>query len=154
MRRERALSLLREACCNIVRCWGGNVYEDHEFFDFCDRNGIMVWQDFAIACVYHPETEEFKDKLRKEATAVVRKLRNHPALVLWCGDNEVDSCNHYFDPNQNTLTRQVIAKCVEKDPKNRYRSVDKLKKDLKKIAVKNARRKKSAKEVPQEEESN
>jgi beta-galactosidase/beta-glucuronidase len=52
-----ALELVKDIGCNILRCWGGNVYEDHAFFDFCDRNGIMVWQDFAMACASYPENE-------------------------------------------------------------------------------------------------
>ncbi|MBR2353596.1 MAG: hypothetical protein IKA76_03745 [Clostridia bacterium] len=113
-RLDRALELLKDIGCNIVRCWGGNVYEDHKFFDFCDRNGIMVWQDFAMACVYPPETEEFKKALEKEATFIIRKLRNHPSLVVWCGDNEIDSCARpEYNPNTNPLTREVLPKCVE-----------------------------------------
>ena len=56
-RYDRALELVRDIGCNILRCWGGNVYEHHKFFDFCDRNGIMVWQDFSMACALYPETE-------------------------------------------------------------------------------------------------
>ena len=112
-RYKKALALAKDIGCNILRCWGGNVYEDHEFFDFCDRNGIMVWQDFAMACYFYPETEAFKSKLSKEVTAVVRKLRNHPSIVIWAGDNEVDAGARTFDPNTNSLTREVIPKCIE-----------------------------------------
>lgn len=108
-----ALELVKDVGCNILRCWGGNVYEDHEFFDFCDRNGIMVWQDFAMACAAYPEDDEFKKKLEKEATAVIRKLRNHPSIIVWAGDNEVDSCTAAYNPDHNTLTREVLSKCVE-----------------------------------------
>ena len=112
-RYEKALGLAKDIGCNIIRCWGGNVYEGHEFFDFCDRNGIMVWQDFAMACYCYPETDEFKRKLHDEVTAVIRKLRNHPSIILWAGDNEVDAGTRLFDPNNNSLTREVIPKCVE-----------------------------------------
>ena len=114
-RYEKALALVKDIGCNILRCWGGNVYEDHAFFDFCDRNGIMVWQDFAMACVSYPETEEFKQALAKEATAVIRKLRMHPSLILWAGDNEVDACVRLYDPSTNTLTRRILADCVEQN---------------------------------------
>ncbi|MEE0928957.1 MAG: hypothetical protein UIG59_07165, partial [Acutalibacteraceae bacterium] len=70
-RYAKALAMLDDLNCNIVRCWGGNVYEDHEFFDFCDSHGIMVWQDFAMACQYYPQTEEFFDKIRREAEWVI-----------------------------------------------------------------------------------
>ena len=113
-RYDEALALVKDIGCNIVRCWGGNVYEDHKFFDFCDRNGIMVWQDFAMACASYPEDDIFKKKLAEEATAVIRKLRNHPSLILWSGDNEVDSGTQWMrDPNSNSLTREVLPKCVD-----------------------------------------
>lgn len=112
-RYERALELVRDIGCNILRCWGGNVYEDHAFFDFCDRNGVMVWQDFAMACRLYPETDRFKKLLEAEATAVVKKLRNHPSIILWSGDNEIDLVRCGFtDPNCNTLTREVLPKVV------------------------------------------
>lgn len=112
-RYEEALSLAKDIGCNILRCWGGNVYEDHYFFDFCDRNGIMVWQDFAMACAIYPEDEEFKKKIEKEAVSVIRKIRNHPSVILWSGDNEVDSGNPGCNPDNNTITREVLPKCVE-----------------------------------------
>ena len=112
-RYDEALSLVKDVGCNILRCWGGNVYEDHKFFDFCDKNGIMVWQDFAMACASYPEDDEFKNKLYKEATAVIRKLRNHPSIIMWAGDNEVDSCTSTYNPDNNTLTRKVLPKCIE-----------------------------------------
>jgi len=111
-RYDRALDLVRDIGCNILRCWGGNVYEDHKFFDFCDRNGIMVWQDFAMACGLYPETDEFMQNMKDEVTAVIRKLRNHPSIVLWAGDNEVDACFPQYDPNANRITRQLISDCV------------------------------------------
>ena len=113
-RYARALELVKDVGCNILRCWGGNVYEDHAFFDFCDRNGILVWQDFAMACRIYPETDCFKELLRAEATAVVRKLRNHPSILLWSGDNEVDELlQRYVDPACNSLTREVLPKVVQ-----------------------------------------
>lgn len=109
-----ALELVKDIGCNILRCWGGNVYEDHEFYDFCDRNGIMVWQDFSMACRVYPETAEFKENLRKEAETIVRKLRCHPSIILWSGDNEVDECTvNHFPPSMNSLTREVLPKVVE-----------------------------------------
>ena len=103
-----------------MRCWGGNVYEDHAFYDFCDRNGIMVWQDFSMACRVYPETDEFKRKLYIEAVSVIRKLRNHPSIILWAGDNEVDMMvRPYGDPDLNTLTRNVIARAVRENDAER-----------------------------------
>lgn len=125
-RMPRALGLLDEVGCNMVRCWGGNVYEDHEFFDFCDSHGIAVWQDFAMACSYYPQTEEFASKLKFEAETVVKKLRNHPSIFLWAGDNECDITIaqwHPFrqDPNDNILTRRVLHEVIRNnDPFREY----------------------------------
>ena len=85
-----SLKLFSELGCNMIRCWGGGVYEDHEFFDYCDANGILVWQDFMFACEAAPQNDAFLEKVRTEAESVIRKLRNHPSLALWSGDNECD----------------------------------------------------------------
>ena len=111
-RYDEALSLAKDIGCNILRCWGGNVYEDHKFFDFCDRNGIMVWQDFAMACCQYPYHQDFIQNLNNEITSVIRKLRNHPSLILWAGDNEIDACFPQFDPNDNIISRITIPQCV------------------------------------------
>ena len=66
-----ALELLDDLDCNMVRCWGGGVYEDHPFFDFCDSHGIMVWQDFAFACAFYPQTDEFQKVVAAEAESVI-----------------------------------------------------------------------------------
>lgn len=115
--RERyadALALVKDIGCNILRCWGGNVYEDHEFFDFCDENGIMVWQDFAMACHSYPQTDEFCAAIHKEATSIIREYRHHPSIILWSGDNEDDRM--YYDngslPSLNKLTRKVLPDAV------------------------------------------
>ena len=88
---ESAMKLVTDANCNMVRCWGGNVYEDTRFFDLCDENGILVWQDFAMGCSFYPQRADFLDRLREEVTSVVLKLRNHPSLALWAGNNEDDA---------------------------------------------------------------
>lgn len=122
-RYERNLELFDDLNCNMLRCWGGSVYEDHTFYNFCDKHGIMVWQDFAMACARYPQKSEFLNSIRKEARSVVKKLRNHPSIVLWCGDNE---CDYNFiadgmDPNNNQITRNVLPKVIiEEDPFRPY----------------------------------
>jgi beta-mannosidase len=119
----RILDLFVEMNCNIVRIWGGGVYEDHDFFERCDREGIMVWQDFAFACALYPQTEKFYEKVREEARFIVRKLRNHPSLILWCGDNEIDmfSFNRQIDPGINKISREVLPSVViQCDPHRPY----------------------------------
>ena len=115
----RIMDLVGEMGVNMIRCWGGNVYEDHEFFAACDRLGVMIWQDFAMACGRYPQTDDFAKALRVEAEAVVRKLRNHPSIALWAGDNECDEgyFHNGLDPNTNRLTRQVLPDVIRRlDP--------------------------------------
>ncbi len=75
---------------NMLRVWGGGVYEDDEFYKQCDERGILVWQDFAFACSMVPPDKDFADNVREEAVYNVRRLRNHPCIALWCGNNESD----------------------------------------------------------------
>lgn len=112
-RYDKALSLAKDIGCNILRCWGGNVYEDTKFFDFCDRNGIMIWQDFSFACHIYPENDKFLKIVEQEAISVIRKLRNHPSIILWSGDNEVDEMIKYHSsPEYNFITRKLLPKIV------------------------------------------
>lgn len=122
-RYETMLALFADLECNMLRAWGGGVYEDHAFFDICDRSGILVWQDFAMACAIYPLTPEFQEVIRKEATSVIRKLRNHPSLALWVGDNECDEAYYFsgLDPAHNTLTRELLPQVVfQCDPYRPY----------------------------------
>lgn len=122
-RYEKALSMADDLGCNIIRCWGGNVYEDHDFFNFCDEHGILVWQDFAMACQNYPQHSRFIEKLEKEAEWVVKELRDHPSLALWSGDNEIDSMlvSGGVDPATNHLTREVLPRVIERlDPERPY----------------------------------
>ncbi|MGN1346590.1 MAG: glycoside hydrolase family 2 protein, partial [Eubacteriales bacterium] len=112
-RLPKILPMLTDLGCNIVRCWGGNVYENDLFYNYCDAHGIMVWQDFAMACALYPQDEYFQNLLRREVEAVVRRLRTHACIILWSGDNECDFAYLWSgvrrDPNTaNVLTRRVI----------------------------------------------
>jgi beta-mannosidase len=122
-RYERILAMFIDLKCNFLRSWGGGVYEDDAFFNICDRNGIMIWQDFALANAVYPMTEDFLDLVRQEAVSVVTKLRNHPSVVLWAGDNEVDGAYlyHGLDPAHNKINRQVIPEVLFRcDPYRPY----------------------------------
>ena len=117
--RERILEnvkIFRELNCNMIRCWGGGVYEDHDFFDLCDELGLLVWQDFMLACTIPPQDEEFLQELHDEAVSAVKKLRRHPSLALWCGDNECDqrffAINDRRNPSMNKATRKVLNEVV------------------------------------------
>ncbi|MGQ8874472.1 beta-mannosidase [Paenibacillus sp. TSA_86.1] len=87
-----------ESNMNMLRVWGGGFYEEDVFYDLCDEYGIMVWQDFMFACSMYPGDEAFLNSVRHEAIDNVKRLRNHPSIVLWCGNNEIDSAwAHYIE---------------------------------------------------------
>ena len=85
------LQSARDANMNMIRHWGGGYYETEEFYNICDELGIMVWQDFMFGNDWQPGTYDFKLNIEAEAEDQVRRLRNHPSIVLWCGNNETES---------------------------------------------------------------
>ena len=81
---------VKKANMNMLRVWGGGIYENDIFYDLCDELGIMVWQDFMFACGMYPGSKDFLDNVRSEAIQNIVRLRRHPSLALWCGNNEID----------------------------------------------------------------
>ena len=92
--RERTERLLRDAVLanhNTIRVWGGGYYPEDFFYDLCDELGLLVWQDFMFACAVYDLTPEFEESITAEFIDNVRRLRHHPSLALWCGNNEMES---------------------------------------------------------------
>ncbi len=87
---ERLLTLARDAHMTMVRVWGGGIYEQEHFYELCDRLGLMIWQDFMFACGEYPENRWFLQQVKDEAEKAVTRLRNHPSIVVWCGNNECE----------------------------------------------------------------
>jgi beta-mannosidase len=85
---RRLVQLAAEGNQNIIRVWGGGIYEDDAFYDACDEFGILVWQDFMLACGSYPTTPEFLRSFEDEAVYNIKRLRHHPSIGLWCGNNE------------------------------------------------------------------
>lgn len=85
---ERTIMDAVKANMNMLRIWGGGIYENKIFYDLCDKYGIMVWQDFMYACSMYPAEGALLENMRQEAIQNVRRLRNHPSIALWCGNNE------------------------------------------------------------------
>ena len=86
---EKLLSLARSMNINILRVWGGGSYEKDLFYDYCDKYGILVWQDICLACADIPEDDkEFVNNLLDEVNYQIKRLRNHPSIIYWCGGNE------------------------------------------------------------------
>ena len=124
---DSTLDMVADLNCNMIRCWGGNVYEDEPFFDRCDREGIMVWQDFCMAGIIYPQAEEFVSKVRDEIKQVVVKYRSHPCVAIWSGNNENDNSliwtlpTFHVDPNRDVISRNMIPEVLyEFDPTRPY----------------------------------
>ena len=110
------MDMVNDLNCNMVRCWGGNVYEDELFYDICDQSGVLVWQDFGMACSVYPQDDAFASKLANEAAVVIKRLRSHACIALWSGDNECDWSYlwgySHTDPNTNVLTRKILPEAL------------------------------------------
>ncbi len=116
---------------NMLRVWGGGIYEDDAFYDACDELGILVWQDFMFACGMYPAHPSFQDSVRAEARAAVTRLRHHASLAIWCGNNEdyavAESIGRYGPGTQlgNFDARVIYERllpevCLELDPARPY----------------------------------
>lgn len=107
---------------NMIRVWGGGLFEQQHFYEECDRLGILVSQDFLMACGEYPEKELwFQQQLKKEAEYAAVYLRNHPSLVWWTGDNEnaVEGCDTDKDYQGRSAAKKVIAEVLERLDHNR-----------------------------------
>ncbi|WP_338788199.1 beta-mannosidase [Metabacillus sp. FJAT-53654] len=90
-RYRHLVKMAKNANMNMLRVWGGGIYEKDVFYQECNRLGLLVWQDFMFACALYPDyNKNFMDNVREEIIHVVKRLRNHPCLAIWCGNNEND----------------------------------------------------------------
>ena len=85
---EKLLDDVTNSNMNMLRVWGGGIYENDIFYDLCDEKGILVWQDFMFACAMYPGDKAFLANIKQEAIDQVTRLRNHASIALWCGNNE------------------------------------------------------------------
>jgi beta-mannosidase len=86
-----------EANFNLLRIWGGGLYESDDFYEICDERGVMVWQEFIFACAKYPAFDQaFLADVKQEATHQVRRLAHHPSLIVWCGNNEMEEGNYHW----------------------------------------------------------
>ncbi len=124
-----------DANMNMLRVWGGAIYEEDYFYELCNRNGLLVWQDFMFACALQPGDEAHLNNIRKEAEYNVKRLRNHASVALWCGNNEnLHGWHHWewqdmYTPEQRNFMWQTYERIFHKilpevvaqfDPKNSY----------------------------------
>jgi beta-mannosidase len=128
---KNLLTSLKDANMNMLRVWGGGIYEDDYFYEFADENGILVWQDFMFACSMYPGDKKFLENVRREAIDNVKRLRNHPSIVLWCGNNEIETAwahwgwkerlpNHIWDDYLKLFVRLLPEVLDEYDPSRPY----------------------------------
>ena len=131
----RLLKNCKESNMNMIRVWGGGIYENDIFYQYCDEMGILVWQDFMFAGAIYPDNSDFLDNIAQEAQEQVKRLRNHPCLALWCGNNEVKNAwedwgwqKRYSEEEKklisksiDTIFNQLLLKIVqENDPERDY----------------------------------
>ena len=87
---NRLITQVKNANMNMLRVWGGGVYEDDAFYHMCDKNGILVWQDFMFAGSLYPSEPAFNENIKQEVIQNIKRLRPHPCIALWCGNNEIE----------------------------------------------------------------
>lgn len=131
------LKLAKEANFNMLRVWGGGIYENDDFYNICDSLGIMIWQDFMFACAIYPSDSLFINNIKHEAIYQINRLKSHPSLVLWCGNNEISNAwfdwgwqKHYniniedslkiWEDYQKVFEKILPEIVAEKDPDRKY----------------------------------
>ena len=87
---RRLIAAAKGAGMNMLRVWGGGIYEQDLFYKLCDENGILVWQDFMFANSLYPAEEDFRQNITKEIIENIKRLRSHPCIAIWCGNNEIE----------------------------------------------------------------
>lgn len=85
---QSLLQMAKESGMNMLRVWGGGIYEQAVFYNLCDELGLLVWQDFMFACSSYPENDFFLENIRQEVREKVAELQHHPSIAIWCGNNE------------------------------------------------------------------
>lgn len=99
-----------DANMNMLRVWGGGIYEDDYFYELCDQKGILIWQDFMFACSLYPLDEDIEANIRAEAVENVKRLRNHASLALWCGNNEMNEAFYNWGWKQQLAQKGVALR--------------------------------------------
>ncbi|MBD0383604.1 beta-mannosidase [Paenibacillus sedimenti] len=94
---------------NMLRVWGGGIYEEDVFYQLCDEYGLLVWQDFMFACSMYPGDEAFLQNIELEAAENVKRLRNYPCIALWCGNNEIDTAWSHYDEQAGWGWKQLYS---------------------------------------------
>ena len=110
---ERLIQDCIEANFNMIRVWGGGYYPNKDFYELCDRYGLIVWQDFMFACGVYELTNEFTENIKKEIADNIKRLRHHASLALWCGNNEMEEAWVHWDFPKTAKLRTDYLKQFE-----------------------------------------
>lgn len=95
---DKEIADAKDANMNMLRVWGGGIYESDYFYKRCNEEGILIWQDFMFACSMYPNIDSFYKSIEQEAIDNVKRLRNNACIALWCGNNEIEGAwNHYYE---------------------------------------------------------
>jgi len=132
---EHLLQSAVDANMNMIRVWGGGIYENDIFYELCDEKGLMVWQDFMFSCAMYPGDKAFLDNVRIEAEENIKRLRKHPGIALWCGNNEVLMKWHTWRNNTSEEENQVALWNNEQDSLKIVRAYDQIFKNILPAAV-------------------
>ena len=127
-RTQRLLSDCKRSNFNCIRVWGGGYYPDDYFFDLCDESGLIVWEDFMFACAVYDLTEAFYENIKEEIKDNIIRLRNHPSLGMWCGNNEMEGAwvgwgipqNQKLKQDYLTMFERLIPEMLEKYDPDRF----------------------------------
>lgn len=111
---QSLLTLARAANFNLLRCWGGAPMGKESFFQLCDELGLLVWQEFPLACNAYPDDAAYLEDLDRESRAIIQKARQHPCLGLWCGGNELFNAWSRMDDQSHAL-RLLNRNCFDLD---------------------------------------
>lgn len=113
------LEMAHDAHMNLLRVWGGGIINKESFFEQCDALGLMVWQEFPLACNDYADDPHYLQVLDRESRSIIRRLREHPSLVLWCGGNELFNAWSGMT-DQHKALRLLNANCLALDPDTPY----------------------------------
>jgi len=131
---EHIIESAKAANMNMLRVWGGGIYEEKQFYDLCDENGLLVWQDIMFACGMYPADKDFLENVKNEVIDNVTRLQNHPSVALYCGNNENeiswyewgwkdkydDATQKKYEENLKTLFYKTIPEAITQVDPDRY----------------------------------
>ncbi|MFZ4622099.1 MAG: beta-mannosidase [Bacteroidota bacterium] len=122
-RHEQTVKAAADVNMNMLRVWGGGIYEDDSFYDMCDKYGILIWHDMLFACAMYPGDKNFLNSVRHEVVDNITRIRNHPSIALYCGNNENEVAweqwgwkQKYSPEHQATYERDLKALYYETIP--------------------------------------